>query len=103
MDREPIFFAWTRSFWMGIFPAVLTALDMLIVLAGDSATAGPVAAVLSILLSVPASLPGLGWLASTPEQVALFMQAMAPFYAIIVGQQRAGAARPYTIDPRALK
>lgn len=100
MDRTPIFFAWTRSFWLGIFPAVLTGIDLLLALMADSATAGPVAMVLSVLLSVPAALPGFGWLAATPEQVGAFMQAMAPIYALIVGQQRSGAARPYTIDPR---
>lgn len=100
MDRTPIFFAWTRSFWLGIFPALLTALDLLLVLMADSATSGPVAKVLSILLSVPAAVPGFDWLAATPEQIGAFMQALAPIYALIVGHQRAGAARPYTIDPR---
>lgn len=99
MERTPIFFAWTRSFWLGIFPALLTGIDLLLVLTADSATAGPVAAVLSALLAVPAALPGLGWLAATPDQVGAFMQAMAPIYALIVGQQRSGAARPYTLDP----
>lgn len=103
MERNPIFFAWTRSFWLGIFPALLTAIDLLLVLMADNATAGPVAAVLSILLTVPAAVPGLGWLAATPEQIGAFMQALAPLYAIIVGYQRRGAARPYTIDPRMLE
>lgn len=103
MNRTPIFFAWTRSFWLGIFPAILTGIDLLLMMMADSATAGPVAMVLSVLLSVPAAVPGLGWLAATPEQVAAFMQTMAPIYALIVGHQRRGAARPYTIDPRMLE
>lgn len=100
MDRTPIFFAWTRSFWLGIFPALLTGMDLLLIMSSDAATAGPVAQVLSILLSILASAPGFAWLAATPEQVGAFMQALAPIYAIIVGHQRAGAARPYTLDPR---
>lgn len=101
MDRAPIFFAWTRSFWLGIFPALLTGIDLLIVLAGDASTAGPVAGVLSAVLTLLAAAPGMSWLAATPDQVMAVMQALAPIYAIIVGQQRSGAARPYTIDPRA--
>lgn len=99
MERAPIFFAWTRSFWLGIFPALLTAIDLLIVLMADASTAGPVAAALSIVLSVPAALPGFAWVAATPEQIGAFMQALAPIYALIVGHQRRGAARPYTLDP----
>lgn len=103
MDRAaPIFFAWTRSFWLGIFPALLTALDLLVVLNADASTAGPVAAGMSAALTLLSAAPGMGWLATTPEQITAFMQALAPIYAIVVGYQRRGAARPYTIDPRAL-
>ena len=98
MDRAPIFFAWTRSFWLGIFPALLTAIDMAFLIFGSAETAGPIAAILAAMLSM---LPLVGTI--TAEDVTATMQALAPLYALIVGQQRMHAARPYTIDPRALK
>jgi hypothetical protein len=101
MNPKPIFFAWTRSFWLGIFPALLTAVDMAFHIFGDPATAGPIAAALAALLSAAALIPGLSWLTVTPEQITATMQAAAPLYALIVGQQRMHAARPYTLDPRA--
>ncbi len=96
MDNDPIFFAWTRSFWLGIFPALLTAMDIAFQIFGDPATSAPVAAALAWVT---------GWFGVTvqPEAIARVMQAMAPLYALIVAQQRSHAARPYTIDPRALK
>ncbi len=103
MDPRPIFFAWTRSFWLGIFPAILTAVDVAFHIFGDAATAGPVAAALAAALALLALIPGLSWLAVTPEQIMATMQAAAPLYALIVGHQRMHAARPYTIDPRALE
>ena len=96
MDKEPIFFAWTRSFWLGIFPAILTALDIAFQIFGDPATSAPVAAALAWVV-------GLVGGTVTPDAIARVMQAMAPLYALIVAQQRSHAARPYTIDPRALK
>ena len=96
MDKEPIFFAWTRSFWLGIFPALLTALDIAFQIFGDPATSAPVAAALAWVV-------GLVGGTVTPDAIARVMQAMAPLYALIVAQQRSHAARPYTIDPRALK
>lgn len=96
MDKEPIFFAWTRSFWLGIFPAILTALDIAFQIFGDPATSAPVAAALGWVM-------GLVGLEVQPDAIARVMQAMAPLYAMIVGYERMHAARPYTIDPRALK
>lgn len=93
MTPDPIFFAWTRSFWLGVMPAILTVLDVVVVFAtstlGDPTLHGPVAEMLSWLLPVD------------PARAQAVMQTLAPVYALIVAQQRAGAARPYTIDPRA--
>lgn len=93
MRPDPIFFAWTRSFWLGVMPALLTAVDFVVVFAtgalGDPTLHGPVATMLSWFLPVE------------PAKVQAVMQTLAPIYALIVAQQRAGAARPYTIDPRA--
>lgn len=102
-NRKPIFFAWTRSFWGGIFPAILTAVDVIFNLFASTDTATPVAAAISAVLNVVASLTGLDFLASTREEVHNFMTGLAPIYAMVVGYQRSHAARPYTIDPRAIK
>jgi len=93
MNAEPIFFAWTRSFWLGVMPALLTVLDVVVIFAtsalGDPSLHGPVATMLSWVIPVDTA------------QVQSVMQTLAPVYALIVAQQRAGAARPYTTDPRA--
>ena len=55
----------------------------------------PVASALSSVLGAL-----FGW---TPEQIHSFMMTMAPVYALIVAQQRAGLGggipRPYTLNP----
>ena len=101
-NREPIFFAWTRSFWLGIFPALLTAADVTFNLFSSSETSIPVAGVLAAFIGVFSSIFGLEW-SITAEAVHQFMTNLAPIYAMIVGYQRMHAARPYTIDPRHLK
>ncbi|MCC6863623.1 MAG: hypothetical protein IT544_02275 [Rhodobacteraceae bacterium] len=92
MRPEPIFFACTRSFWLGVVPALLTAVDLVVMVMtgalGDPTLYGPVAEMLSWVLPVD------------PVRVQRVMQTLAPVYALIVAQQRAGAARPYTINPR---
>ncbi len=89
MERKPIWIAWTYSFWLGILPALLTLLDFMIMLGTNAETAGPFAAVLALILP---------WSA---EQISEGMRAASPFFALWVAYQRAGAARPYTLDPRA--
>ncbi|MGA0617710.1 hypothetical protein [Paracoccus sp. KR1-242] len=90
----PIFIGKTRSFWLGILPATLTLIDV-IVRAFTEAGNEPIAAALSTLLGALC-----GW---TPEQIHSFMIALAPIYALIVAQQRAGLGggipRPYTLNP----
>lgn len=107
MNREPIFFAWTRSFWLGWFPAILTVFDMLVHAFADPATATPVAwavtAVLSAVVTCWNALPFPDWPMPTVPGTLRAMQMIAPLYALIVAQQRSHAARPYTIDPRARK
>lgn len=101
-NREPIFFAWTRSFWLGLFPAILTIVDTTFTLFANAETSVPVAGVLAAFIGVFSNLLGLGW-TITAEAVHQFMMGLAPIYAMIVGYQRMHAARPYTLDPRALK
>lgn len=87
----PIFIAKTRSFWLGIVPAVLTLIDV----AFQALTAEgsePVANAMAMILSA------VGF-DVTGDQIAGFMRALAPLYALIVAQQRAGVSRPYTVDP----
>lgn len=95
----PIFFAWTRSFWGGIFPAILTGVDVMFSLFASADTATPVAAALTLGIN----LIGMGLVEVTREEVHNTMMALAPIYAMIVGYQRSHAARPYTMDPRAIK
>lgn len=85
----PIFIGKTRSFWLGIVPAGLTLIDV-IVRAFTEAGQEPVAAAISAVLGQV-----FGW---TPDQIHNAMVALAPLYALIIAQQRAGLARPYTID-----
>ncbi|MCG6111345.1 MAG: hypothetical protein MEQ74_04040 [Paracoccus sp.] len=91
----PILFAKTRSFWFGIVPTSLTALDLAFThLTGDGSV--PVANALASALQ----LVGLDW---TGEQIAGFMQTLLPLYLVIFAQQRgtfSGAIpRPYTASP----
>ena len=102
-NREPIFFAWTRSFWLGLFPALLTIADTVFNLFASAETATPVAAVIAAFMNVLAGFTGWEFLIVTREEVHNTMTGLAPIYAMIVGYQRAHAARPYTIDPRAIK
>lgn len=85
----PIFIAKTRSFWFGIVPAVLTMIDV-ILRAFTEGGQEPVAAAISTVLGQI-----FGW---TPDQIHNAMVALAPLYALIIAQQRAGLARPYTMD-----
>lgn len=91
--RPPIFFAWTRSFWMGIFPTLLIGLDitvqLLAVLVANPDLAPPVASL-------------IGWVISAdPVLIEGWMLRFAPLFALLIAHQRSGSARPYTIDPRA--
>ena len=102
-QRDPIFFAITRSFLFGLLPAMLTLLDAVFQAFGSAETAVPVAAMIAAVLNTFGALPFLAFLQTSAEAVHQVMTALAPVYALIVGQQRMHAARPYTIDPRALK
>lgn len=82
--KRPIFIGITRSFWLGIVPALLVALDLLVALA-QSDTVGPVAELLELTTGINAAT------------ATTLMRGIAPLAAIIIAQQRAGAARPYTL------
>lgn len=86
----PIFIAWTRSFWLGILPALLVLLDLLIQISAPG-TLGPVAGLIAHLTS---------W---SPDAIEEVMRGVASVAALIVAHQRRGSNRPYTSDPRALK
>ena len=86
----PIFIGKTRSFWLGIFPALLTGVDIafeVFTTGGNEPVAGAISAILN---------PMTGW---TADEISGFMRTLAPLYALIVAQQRAGVTRPYTLDP----
>ena len=85
----PIAFWKTRSFWFGWFPALLTIVNVAV---GELMTGqvGPVSE--AIFFVVGHFLP------VTARDISDFMVKIAPLYALIVAQQRAGLSRPYAID-----
>ena len=88
----PIWILNTKSFWLGIAPALLTLVDVMFA----AATSGDVTPVASTIATI------LGWAFGwTPEQVFGAMKLMAPLYALIVAQQRSGITRPYASTPTA--
>lgn len=96
MERDeilPIFIGYTRSFWLGIVPIIITTAEFLATVFSDAATAGPVAGLMSMILAPHFAI--------TAEQINTVMQGLLPFYGLFIAQQRAGYARPYTLDPRA--
>lgn len=94
---RPIFFAVTTSFLAGILPLVLILIDIVVSLAADPVGGPPVAATLATLagLVLPEALQ------PDPAKVEATMRALSPLFGLIIAHQRAGAARPYTLDPRA--
>lgn len=92
--REPIFIGIARSFWFGILPILLILVDVAVQginLAADAQVGPPIAGAIAGLFGLDA------------VKTEATMRALAPLFALVIAQQRAGAARPYTIDPRALK
>lgn len=77
---EPIFIGWTRSFWATVGTVALIVSD---------------SAILDPLIDAADSLwPGAGGVIATWAPVVTAVWAI---------YERSGAARPYTLDPRALK
>lgn len=86
----PILITKTRSFWLGIVPALLTLLDVIAGAVSDGSSepiAGAVAAIIEPFTGI------------TADQVHAFMLAIAPICALIIAHQRSGLSRPYTADP----
>jgi hypothetical protein len=81
----PIFFAATRSFWLGIVPILMILLDVAVTLAADATSGPPVAGVIARALGFDAAA------------VEAAMLKLAPLFALVIAQQRAGKARPYTL------
>lgn len=97
---KPIFFLWTRSFWLTVAATFLSTSDLLIAAALDPVAGSSVARFLAALVSAIPMLPDV-----TADQVTTSMRVAAALCAIFAVQQRMGSAthppRPYTIDPRA--
>lgn len=83
--REPIFIFWTRSFWAAVMTAGLTVSDM-----GEPA----VRALVTLWVSI------LG--GDVDQLTATWVDILPVFTLIVALQQRSGAARPYSLDPRQL-
>lgn len=86
---SPIFILVTRSFLLGVLPALATLLDVVVALTSNSEVSGPVAALLAFVLG------------ADPSTVHQWMLSLSPIFALIVAHQRRGKARPYTVDPKA--
>lgn len=89
--------AWkTKSFWLGLAPAILTGIDVLFqALMGEGGE--PIAAAIATLVSL---IPGM---AVTSDEIVTFMRTIAPLYTLIVFWQRSGLQggipRPITLSP----
>ena len=86
----PIFIGYTRSFWFGILPILLTLLDLSVVIFSDATMAPPVALVISHFT---------GW---EIGEVETTFRTMAPMFGLVIAHQRRGQTRPYTANPRAI-
>lgn len=82
----PVFFARTRSFWLGILPLALTLLDSLFAV-GSSGAGGPVADLIAAVF---------GW---EPETVRGWLLLISPVWGMIIAQQRSGITQPYAMTP----
>ena len=83
---QPIFFAWTRSFWAFVVTAVLIIGEL-----GE-----PVVRALATL--------GVSILGGDVEAITDIGMDLLPLASLIVLlHQRSGSARPYTMDPRAIR
>lgn len=84
MAQSPIFFAFTRSFWLSV-------LGIGAILAGDTAAIQAFATLLGPLIEV------------APEDITAWALKVAPAVLFVAAiQQRSGASRPYSLDPRNL-
>lgn len=98
MEREPIFILWARSFWLGILPLLAVLLDLGAVLVFDPVAGPPAALALATVVNLAGSIFGAEQLLD-PAAVESVMVKLAPLFGLIVAQQRAGAARPYSLNP----
>lgn len=90
----PIFIGYTRSFWFGILPALLTLVDVLMKSVTDDSLT-PVASSIATIIGWV-----FGW---TADEIFGFMAVISPIYALIVAQQRSGITRPYVASPQGHK
>lgn len=86
-DRSPVFIGRTRSFWLGILPALLLMVEGLSSLVTDPEMALPLARLVSALSGM-----------AVPEAEQILLR-FSPLLALVVASQRAGAVRPYTLRP----
>lgn len=85
---KPIFFAATRSFWLGVVPLLAILADVLaqvLTVLSDADVGPPVAGVIASLFGGDAA------------KVEAVMRTMAPVFGLLIAHQRSGASRPYTI------
>ena len=84
--KRPIFFGITRSFLLGLLPAIVVGLDLIVALTqGD--TAGPLAELL---------VWAFGW--QDVDSGTSVVRGVGTMAAFIVAHQRSGATRAYTTE-----
>ena len=83
--QEPIFFLWTRSFWLSV-------LGVGALLAQDTAAIAAIAELIALVTDYDATII---------TEKALKLAPLVLFIAAL--QQRSGAARPYTMNPKATR
>lgn len=87
---KPIFFAWTKSFWLSVAGILLIVAEM----PHDAVRA-------ALVLFARIISPVVGY---APADIADALVDLVPVLLWVAAiQQRSGAARPYTADPTALK
>lgn len=83
----PIWFARTRSFWLGIVPILMAVLDLIVQVTTTEA-AGPVgASIASLLMAMGFDVTG--------DDVSGFLKGLGLFAGLVIAQQRSGLSRPY--------
>jgi membrane protein implicated in regulation of membrane protease activity len=90
MTQQPIFFAVTRSFWLTV-GGIAMVLEQ-----GE-----PVVRAIVTMLATLAAVAGISW--DVVTLTSWVMEVAPAILWVAAMQQRAHAARPYTVNPKALK
>lgn len=91
--KRPIFAFITRSILLGLIPAILTFLDGLVAFqTANPDMMPPISAFIHYMVG-----ERMGW---SVENIHMALLYIGPIYTFIAIQQRSGAARPYSLNPK---